>query len=159
MLSDELILTQCWSYDCTAARPQVEPSLKAANQEGRHRVRGLVQTPRVVHARMAEDHWGRTTPMEVHSPEDHAKTNVTTVRKSKDRQVDTAAMATDGWDCTTLRMMQLEDHNTGPLLWEVEARQHLEQKDITGCSCAYKHCWAQWKSLTVRDDVLQCCWQ
>jgi hypothetical protein len=84
MPSDELILAQCGSHDCTAGRPPgVEPSLKASHQGGVHRVRALIQPPRAVHARMAEDHWGRTTC----SPEDHAKRNVPTVRKSKDRQV------------------------------------------------------------------------
>jgi hypothetical protein len=49
-------------------------------------------------------------------------------------------MATDDSDCTTLNRAQLEEHDAGPVLSEVEAGQHLEQ-DIIGHSSAYKHYW------------------
>lgn len=77
---------------------------------------------------MSEDHWGRTIPMEAVSrgPCQDECTHCQKVKGQAGRQKvkATAVMATDGWDCTTLRMVQLEDHNIGPVLWELEAGQH-----------------------------------
>jgi hypothetical protein len=47
----------------------------------------------------------------------------------------------------------------GPLLQEVEAGQRPEWKDIADRSPTYKGYWAQWKSLVVRDGVLERLWE
>jgi hypothetical protein len=43
----------------------------------------------------------------------------------------------------------------GKILQEVEAGQHPKWKDIAGRSPIYKSYWAQWKSLMVRDGMLE----
>jgi hypothetical protein len=35
----------------------------------------------------------------------------------------------------------------------------LEEKDITICSPMYRSSWAQWKSLIVRDGILEGHWE
>jgi hypothetical protein len=65
-------------------------------------------------------------------------------------------MAMDGWDPVPLRREQLDDPDVGSILQEVETGQRLEWKDIANCSPTYKSYWAQWKSLMVRDGVLEC---
>jgi hypothetical protein len=67
--------------------------------------------------------------------------------------------AADGWDRASLRREQLDDDELGPLLQEVEAGQRPEWKDIADHSPTYKSYWAQWKSLVVRDGVLESLWE
>jgi hypothetical protein len=61
----------------------------------------------------------------------------------------------DVWDYNILRREQLEEHDMGLVLWEMEVGQLLEWKDIADCSCIYKCCWAQWDTLAVKDGVLK----
>jgi hypothetical protein len=70
-----------------------------------------------------------------------------------------AAVATAGWDPATMRMEQLNDPAIGPILQEAETGQRLEWKDIVDCSPMYKSYWAQWKSLAVRNSILECNWE
>jgi hypothetical protein len=51
------------------------------------------------------------------------------------------------------------DDEMGPLLQEVEAGQRPEWKDIADRNPTYKGYWAQWKSLVVRDGVLERLWE
>jgi hypothetical protein len=55
--------------------------------------------------------------------------------------------------------VQLADDEMGPLLQEVEAGQRPEWKDIADHSPSYKGYWAKWKSLVVRDGVLERLWE
>jgi hypothetical protein len=57
------------------------------------------------------------------------------------------------------RREQLPDDEMGPLLQEVEAGRRTEWKDIAERSPTYKRYWAQWKSLVVRDGVLERLWE
>jgi hypothetical protein len=67
--------------------------------------------------------------------------------------------AADGWVRASLRREQLADDELGPLLQEVEAGQRPEWKHIADRSPTYKSYWAQWKSLVVRDGVLERLWE
>jgi hypothetical protein len=58
-----------------------------------------------------------------------------------------------------LRTEQPNDPDIGASLEEGETRQQLEWKDIANCSPMYKSYWAQWKSLTVRNSILECNWE
>jgi hypothetical protein len=53
----------------------------------------------------------------------------------------------------------LADDDIGQLLQEVEAGQRPEWRDISDRSPVYKTYWAQWKSLAVRDGVLERHWE
>jgi hypothetical protein len=64
-----------------------------------------------------------------------------------------------GWDPRTLITEQLNDPNIGPILQEVETGQRPEWKNIADRSPTYKSYWAQWKSLAVRNDVLERNWE
>jgi hypothetical protein len=66
------------------------------------------------------------------------------------------AVAAAGWNPVTLRTEQLNNQGIGPILEEVKARQCPEWKDIANRSPMYKSYWAQWKSLTVRNGILEC---
>jgi len=46
----------------------------------------------------------------------------------------------------------------GPLLQEMEAVQYPVWRDISDRSPIYKSYWAQWKSLVVRDGMLERQW-
>jgi hypothetical protein len=70
----------------------------------------------------------------------------------------TAVAATD-WDSAALRREQLNDKDIGPILEEVETGQLPEWKDIADCSPTYKNYWAKWKSLAVRNGILQRHWK
>jgi hypothetical protein len=67
--------------------------------------------------------------------------------------------AAEGWDRAALRREQLADDDVGQLLKEVEAGQRPEWRDISDRSLVYKTYWAQWKSLAVRDGVLERHWE
>lgn len=69
-----------------------------------------------------------------------------------------ATAATNGWDGQALRKEQLSD-NFGPLMLEMEAGQCPEWKDISDWGPIYKSYWALWKSLTVRDGMLEHDWE
>jgi hypothetical protein len=58
-----------------------------------------------------------------------------------------------------LRTEQLNDPDIGPILHEVEAGQRPEWKDIADRSPTNKSHWAQWKSLAVRNDILERNWE
>jgi hypothetical protein len=58
-----------------------------------------------------------------------------------------------------LRREQLADDNLKQLLKEVEPGQRPEWRDINDRNPVYKSYWAQWKSLVVRDGVLERHWQ
>ncbi|PNF33868.1 hypothetical protein B7P43_G07231 [Cryptotermes secundus] len=64
-----------------------------------------------------------------------------------------------GWDPVTLREEQLEDTDIGPILREVENGQRQKWQDIADRSPTYKSYWAQWKSLAVRNGVLERDWE
>jgi hypothetical protein len=70
-----------------------------------------------------------------------------------------AAVAADGWDPAALRTEQLNDPDIGPLLQEVETEQGPQWKDIADRSSTYKSYWAQWKSLSVWNGILQRNWE
>jgi hypothetical protein len=53
------------------------------------------------------------------------------------------------------RTEQLNDPVIGPILQEVETGRRPEWKDIAGRNPVYKSCWAKWKSLAVRNGVLE----
>jgi hypothetical protein len=63
-----------------------------------------------------------------------------------------------GWDPVALRSEQLNDPDIGPILQEVKAGQRPEWKDIVDRSLTYKSYWAQWKSLAVRNGILERNW-
>jgi hypothetical protein len=56
-------------------------------------------------------------------------------------------------------MDQLNDTDIGPILRDIETRQRPEWKDIADCSPTYKSYCAQWKSLAVRNGILQHTWE
>jgi hypothetical protein len=56
-------------------------------------------------------------------------------------------------------MDHLNDQDMGLILEEIEARKRLERKDIANCSPTYKGCWTQWKSVTLRDGILEGRWE
>jgi hypothetical protein len=56
-------------------------------------------------------------------------------------------------------MEQLNDPVIGSILQEVETGQRPEWKDIADCSPTYKSHWAPWKSLAVRNGILECNWE
>jgi len=53
----------------------------------------------------------------------------------------------------------LGDNDVGPLMRQMEAEHHPEWGDISDQGPSYKSYWAQWKSLAVRDSVLERHWQ
>jgi hypothetical protein len=80
--------------------------------------------------------------------------------KAEEKQVRAiAAVAADGWDPVALRREQLDDTDVGLILQEAETGQRPEWKDIADRSPTYKSYWAQWKSLAVRDGVLERHWE
>jgi hypothetical protein len=90
----------------------------------------------------SEHHQGRKRPCReecTHCHKVEARANVKQIRAI-------AAVATAGWDI-------------GPILEEVETRQLPEWKDIADHSPTYKSYWAQWKSLTVRNGILEHHWE
>jgi hypothetical protein len=72
------------------------------------------------------------------------------------KQIQTIAV-TAAADCdpTALRTEQLNDQNMEPILEEAETRQRLEWKDVAKHRSIHQSYWAQWKSLTVRNSILQ----
>jgi hypothetical protein len=56
-------------------------------------------------------------------------------------------------------MEQLNNPDIGPILQEVEIRQRLEWKDIADRSPMYKSYWVLWKSLAVRNGILEHNWE
>jgi hypothetical protein len=68
------------------------------------------------------------------------------------------AAAANDWDLAALRREQLADDDLGLLLLEVRAGQCGEWRDISDRSPFYKSYLAQWKSLAVRDGVLERHW-
>jgi hypothetical protein len=70
-----------------------------------------------------------------------------------------AAVAAPGWDPATLRTEQLNDPDIGPILQEVGTGHRPEWKDIADRSPTYKSYWARWKSLVVRNDILERNWE
>jgi hypothetical protein len=58
-----------------------------------------------------------------------------------------------------LRADQLNNPDIGPILREVETGRRPEWKDIADQSPTYKSYWAQWKSLAVRNGVLERHWE
>jgi hypothetical protein len=65
-----------------------------------------------------------------------------------------AAVAASGWDPAALGT-ELDNQDIGPILEEVETGQCPEWKGITAHSPTYKSYWAQWKSLIVRNGILE----
>jgi hypothetical protein len=63
------------------------------------------------------------------------------------------------WDPVALRTEQLNDPDIGPILQEVETGQRPEWKDIADHSPTYKSYWARWKSLAVRNGILEHNWE
>jgi hypothetical protein len=70
-----------------------------------------------------------------------------------------AAVATAGWDPATLRREQLADPHIGPILQEIETGQRPKWKDIANRSPTYKSYWVPWKSLAVRNKILERNWE
>jgi hypothetical protein len=71
----------------------------------------------------------------------------------------TAALSTVSWDPVALRKEQLNDLDIAPILREVETGRRPDWKDIADRSPTYKSYWAQWKSLAVRNGILQRNWE
>jgi hypothetical protein len=69
-----------------------------------------------------------------------------------------AAGAAHGWDCAALWRKQLNDHDMGQVLQEVEAGRCPEWRDIANRSPIYRSDLAQWKYQEVRDGVLERYW-
>jgi hypothetical protein len=65
------------------------------------------------------------------------------------------AIAAAGRDPAALRIEQLNDPSTGPILEEVKIGQYPEWKGIADRSPAYKDTGAEWKSLAVRNGITQ----
>jgi hypothetical protein len=70
-----------------------------------------------------------------------------------------ATMAAARWDPVTLSTEQLKDPDIGPILQEIETGQRPEWKDIADRSPTYKSFWAHWKSLAVRNGILEHNWE
>jgi hypothetical protein len=70
-----------------------------------------------------------------------------------------AAVAAAAWVPAAFRAEQMKDQDIGPILEEVETRQHPEWKDITDHSPTYQSYWAKWKSLTMRNGILEWHWE
>jgi hypothetical protein len=64
------------------------------------------------------------------------------------------AVAAAGWVPAALRI-KLSDQDIGPNLQEVETRRRPEWKDTGESSPPLKSYWAQWKSLSVRNGILE----
>jgi hypothetical protein len=65
-----------------------------------------------------------------------------------------AAVDAAGWDPAVLRREQLNDKDMGPILEDIGTGQHPEWKDIAEHRSTYKsHC-AQWKSINMRNCIL-----
>jgi hypothetical protein len=69
------------------------------------------------------------------------------------------SVAAPGWDPATLRTEQLNGRDIRPILQEVETGVRPEWKDIADGSPTYKSYWAQWKSLAVRNGILERKWE
>jgi hypothetical protein len=54
---------------------------------------------------------------------------------------------------------QLADNDVGTLKREMDARRCPKWRDVTDQGPIYKSYWAQWKSLAVRDGVLERHWE
>jgi hypothetical protein len=63
------------------------------------------------------------------------------------------------WDPLVLRTEQLNDTDIGRILREVETGRRPEWKYIADRSPTFKSYWAQWKSLAVRNGVLERNWE
>jgi hypothetical protein len=70
-----------------------------------------------------------------------------------------AAVAAAVWDPAALRTEQLNNPEIGPILQEVETGPRPVWKDIADRSPTYKSYWAQWKSLAVRNGILERNWE
>jgi hypothetical protein len=66
-----------------------------------------------------------------------------------------AAVAAASWDPVALRWEQLNDKDIGTILEEEETGRRPERKDIADRSPTYKSYWNQWKSLAVRNGILE----
>jgi hypothetical protein len=96
--------------------------------------------------------------------DDHGKMNVHIAKKWRHGQTlkevrAISALSTAGWDPLALRTEQLSDPNIGPILQELETGRRLGWKDIADRSPTYKSYWAQWKSLAVRNGMLERNWE
>lgn len=63
------------------------------------------------------------------------------------------------WDLATLRTEQLNDQDIGPIPEEVDTGQCPEWKDVPDPKPKYKRYWAQWKSLAMRNGMLEHHWE
>jgi hypothetical protein len=70
----------------------------------------------------------------------------------------TAAIVAVGWDPATLRTEQLNGQDIWPILEEAETVQRPEWKDIANCCPSIQKLLGQWKSLAVRNSILECLW-
>jgi hypothetical protein len=55
--------------------------------------------------------------------------------------------------------LELNDQHIGPSLDEVETGKRPEWKHIADRIPTHRSYWAQWKSLSVRNDILECHWE
>jgi hypothetical protein len=107
-------------------------------------------------AKLAELETGQETKSKANTATSKTKNNNVKVEQQKSsRKVQGIAAATaDHWHRAALRREQLNEHDMGQILQEVEAGQCPEWKDIADCSPTYKSHWAQWNSLVLTDGVL-----
>jgi hypothetical protein len=70
-----------------------------------------------------------------------------------------AAIAAADWDPAALRTEQLNDQDIGPILEEAQTGQLPEGEDVADGSTTYESYWAQWKSLAVREGILEHHWE
>jgi hypothetical protein len=68
-------------------------------------------------------------------------------------------VTTAGWDPATLRKEQLNGLDIGSILQGVESGQRPKWKYISDRSPTYKRYWTQWKSLAVRNSILERKWE
>jgi hypothetical protein len=72
---------------------------------------------------------------------------------------DISALPAADWDPLVLRTEQLNDTDIGPILQEVETGRRTERKNIADRNPKNKSYLAQWKSLAIRDGVLERKWE
>jgi hypothetical protein len=139
----------------------VEPSPQAHPPDGIYITRTLVQDRqkipiRVLNATHREYKLTRGSPLAHSEP-----VTLVTDRDMEQPLAQEPNSKLHGAGCNpvALRTEQLNDPDIGPILQEAETGQRPEWKDILDRSPTYKSYWAQWKSLAVRNGILERNWE
>ncbi|CAG2255154.1 unnamed protein product [Mytilus edulis] len=64
----------------------------------------------------------------------------------------------DGWDQTTLRKSQLDDHEISEILMRIEDKKRPEWNEISNQSAVIKTLWRQWDRLEIHQGLLYRKW-